>query len=223
MKSGKKWPIPINSLLDGAMLSLKNAQRLLKDAKNAKSNYNSEQAITQGILALEELGKSLILWECAETKTKVNKKYWHDNLENHEKKLLAIPKNLKKFTPKTATKAKKALTKMEKLLKKFKNQKLQAIYVDWDPSKNDWFLYSEKQKQVKRKDAAEVLELTEWAVAGYVRDGRFITERRTKIIEMVKTKQAHAFCKTCSKTMFRINEIAIHHRFFPDHQINFRR
>ena len=223
MKSGKKWPIPITSLMDGSMLSLKNAQRLLKDTKNAKSNHNFEQTITQGILALEELGKALILWECAETKTKVDKKYWHDNLENHEKKLLAVPKNLRKFTPNSAIQAKKAIGKMEKLLEKFKDQKLQAIYLDWNPSRSDWFLYSEKRKEDKQKDAIEVLQLAEWAVTGYIKDGKFITERRAKIIEMVKTKQAHAFCKTCTKTMFRINEIAVHHRFFPDHKINFRR
>lgn len=221
MIPGKKWPIPLKKIMDGSSLSLKNAERLLKDAKNAKANNNYELTISQAILALEELGKALILWECVETNTKIDKKFWHNNLEYHEKKLTGITENLKKFTPTGHIQAKKQLVKMEKLLKKFAGKKLQAIYLDWDPSKNDWFLFSEKSKPTRKKEAAEVFTLAEWLIQGYSRDGQFITERSDKVIQMLKSKNVHAFCRTCSKTMFTIKEILFHRRLFHGHVINF--
>ena len=209
--------------MDGSLVSLKNAKRLLADAKLLFDNHKNSGALANATLALEELGKGLILWEAREKNRTIDKNTWVDELEGHKNKLLAIPKNLKKFSDPNNTLQKRKLAEMESFLQRLSKKKLEAVYVDWDASKNEWFLYDEKTTKEKRKDAKEALDLAKWAIKGYLRDGDLITERIETVIQMVNNKNVHAVCDTCFSVMRSMNQVLIHRQTWPDHKIGFRK
>lgn len=104
MKSGKHWPIPRDQLTDGSILALKNANRLIEDARSAFENKRYPIALSLSVLALEEFGKCLLLWEAASTDKIITSEIWRNEFKNHEAKLNAIVQTVKSIPTSPANK-----------------------------------------------------------------------------------------------------------------------
>ena len=80
MIKGKNWPIPSDRIFDGAVISLKNAYRLAKDAEILLKEKKFSTAISISALALEEFGKHCLLAEDEESNhpRKIDTKIWNE-------------------------------------------------------------------------------------------------------------------------------------------------
>lgn len=226
MIKGKHWPIPQDKLFDGARISLKNSGRLLKEAKHAFNNNQYSTSLSLATLALEELGKHMMIFDAITTKRAISEYIWKNEFENHGKKLLMIPKYLKKFSKSLTTQQAKTFVRMENLVKKLAVQKLEALYVDWDAKNGNWYYYDDKPKTEKLSNDKEALQLAEWAIDGYIREtnlGDLIFLPKKKILDLFDQRKIHAFCDSCGLVMINRPELLMHHHLYPDHKIGFHK
>lgn len=116
MIKGKYWPIPEDKIFDGSIITLKNADRLSKDAKILFENKKYSSATALSTLALEEFGKHCLLVrdEFSHYPRRIDTKIWHNEFEDHKTKLNSIIKHIRKFVTKSnETEAKKQIDELE--------------------------------------------------------------------------------------------------------------
>lgn len=87
------------ALVTGAKLALENAVRLFFDAFILHQNGRYPSAITLGVLAAEELGKSIILAKKKVKNEPLSTREWKRIMERHTPKLAALAENLDLVPP----------------------------------------------------------------------------------------------------------------------------
>ena len=213
------WIIPEKEVLDGSKLALKNADELYKSAKILLDNQRFVHALSIATLALEEFGKHCILAEHAMSETKIDSKFWHNTIKNHEKKLNAIPNHLELYPFPSSEEAKKELQRYRKYLLKLSKMKLEHLYVDWDSINKKWALVT-NSKSIEDK-AKFAVETSHWTIEKYLEDMHWDREllfiSHKDMISLFKNKKIHAFCNVCSIVMLDNVELLSHRKKFQDH------
>jgi AbiV family abortive infection protein len=100
MIDGKHWPIPKKKLIDGSNLSIKNSNKLLDLANEQFKKDEPEYGISiyLAVIAIEELGKAILLSEFSEdSAAAISKDFWNKNLEHHKPKIKAAVDHIRKF------------------------------------------------------------------------------------------------------------------------------
>lgn len=221
-KTTNHWVIPGEKIVDGYGLSLKNAKKLLMIAQDLFDKGEYAVSIFLAVIAIEELGKGILLMQKRDNA--IDNSVWNENFLKHLPKALAAVNNIREFVEKDDPERKNKLEKLEELeryLRDHELKKLDALYLDWNPERNDWDYYDEKIESTRRREASVILSNAKWLVTGYLHDGKIITERANVILEMVRTGLAHGHCKNCDLRIDDLEIIQIHTRDFPDHQIGF--
>lgn len=207
------WTIPNEILLDGSSLALKNTDRLLKDARILFDNKRYSTSLALSVLALEEFGKCLLLFEAMTKRSKVTSNMWRKHFMNHNVKLNAILRIIELFPPSPEYKDEldKESKELAKLVEKWGATKIQAIYVDWDNQTKNWFCYDEKVDEDKMKDSREVLNLVErWFKAFSEHLGEVVFATKQEKIEALRSGKAYCFCHDCGLVMINERELAGH-------------
>ena len=213
------WIIPEKEVLDGAKLALKNADELYKSAKILLDNQRFVHALSIATLALEEFGKHCILKEHVMSKTKIDSKFWHSTIKNHEKKLNAIPNHLELYPSPLPDESKKELQRYRKYLLKLSKMKLEHLYVDWDSIDKKWTLVINSESiEDKAKFAVET---SHWTIEKYIEnvgwDRELLFMEYMDLISLFKNQKIHAFCNVCSAVMLDKIELLSHRKKFRDH------
>jgi len=217
MISGPNWPIPHDKLMDGTIISLKNADELAKDSVILLKQGRYARALSLATISLEEFGKHCMLQEYSDSNRKITSKIWKDEFEDHKQKLKAISELLKKFAdPKDKAKTKR-LKKIKNYLASLSKRKLQAYYVDWDAQKNEWFYFEDSSSNKILKDEVEEAVYTAtFVVKKYLEDiggdKDLILTVPSKVAELFQKKKIHSFCKECNRIIMTLGEINSHTR-----------
>jgi AbiV family abortive infection protein len=127
-------PIPSKELCEGVKLSIRNAERLVKDAEILYDNGCYSSASFLAIVALEEEGKASMLLKGLLVHKDIPKKQWNDKFKNHKRKLIATQERIskhRKLRIKVGSKRWKQVH-LTDLAKIFLEQKDDCLYVDWD-------------------------------------------------------------------------------------------
>ena len=226
MIDGDNWPIPRDVLQDGSNLAVNNANRLLDTAnklfKMEKPDYGA--CIFLSVIALEELGKGLMLSEAAENKEKINKKTWHDKFELHKPKIKASINYIGKFVTDDDPKKKQKLQSLKKLEEyslDILNEKMASIYVDWNAESNNWDYVEEKTKIMLHADAQRLLKHANWMISTFTKSSPY---RAKTTIALVQAGLAYAICSKCDFKSSDLKKIKGHSKKFRDkgHKIGFR-
>lgn len=217
MISGSKWPIPMKELMDGAILTLKNADDLATEAEILFKKRKYSRSLSLATLSLEEFGKHGMLMEAMESNCKITKKIWHDEFENHTMKLEVIPKRLKKFTNPKDKKKLKNLERINKYLLKLSKKKLEAFYVDWNAKNNTWFVFDRiHSKSELKKMSKEAVYSATFVVKKYIEDvggeKDLILTPMTELLKLFRKKKVHGFCDFCSRLCMNPPELLSHSR-----------
>jgi len=215
MIKGKHWPIPKDLLLDGSILSLKNADRLTQDAKNLFQNGKYSSSLLLSTLALEEFGKSCMLTDSFEDNDhNIDDKIWKNEFEDHKNKLKAIPKRLQKFNDSKNKTITTALNKIESYLVELSKIKLESTYVDWDANQKNWFYNNDINSSKIQKLAEKAIWVAEWSIEKYIEDidgdRDLVLSTTSKKIELFRQGKIHNFCKQCSTLMMTPKEMIDH-------------
>lgn len=216
------WVIPGEKIADGFGLSLKNAKKLLGISRELFNKKEYAVSIFLAVIAIEELGKGILLMQKRDEI--ITSSVWNDSFLKHLPKALAAVNNMREFVAENDPDRKNKLKKLEELeqyLREHEIKKLDALYLDWNPERNDWDYYDEKMESTKRNEASLILTNAEWLITGYLHDGKLITERSSVVLEMVKAGLAYGHCKNCNLRINELDTIQRHHKQFPDHQIGF--
>lgn len=224
MKSGKHWPIPRDQLSDGSILALKNANRLIADARTAFESRRYAIALSLSVLGLEEFGKCLLLWRARSTDKAITAEIWHKTFKSHEAKLNAIAQTIKSIPPSPEIKDEldKELPQFIELLQKWKNLKMEGIYLDWDEAAGKWYNFNDKPDEEKSKDAEEVLVLSERLLRAFIEetgDLPFTTIKER--IQLLHEHKAHWVCENCGTVMMNESEFVSHRTLYPEHHLKF--
>jgi len=126
--------IPYKELDEGIKLSIRNAERLIKDAEILYDNGCYPSASFLAIVALEEEGKAFMLLKRLLDHTNIPKKQWDDKFKNHKPKLIAAQETICKYRKlriKVGSKRWKQVH-LTDLAKIFLEHKDDCLYVDWD-------------------------------------------------------------------------------------------
>lgn len=222
MIPGNNWPIPINEMIDGAVICLKNANRLTDDSTLAFDNERYSTSISLSVLALEEMGKVYLLLDATKNNRSITKKIWHDEFESHIKKLQSLPNYLSTFVENQSTTSKKELERFTIFLKLLSQKKLESFYVDWNATENNWFYFDDHETlSQKRMLASEALRSTSWLIKNHVEgmeddhELKFMTihERNQLLLQ----GKIHCFCNQCGSILLDAKEFVNHHRTFSSH------
>lgn len=222
MIHGSNWPIPIDEMIDGAVVCLKNANRLTDDSTLAFDNGRYSTSISLSVLALEEMGKVYLLLDATSNNRSITKKIWNDEFESHTKKLQSLPNYLSTFVENQSTTSKKELERFMLFLKLLSKKKLESFYVDWNATKNNWFYFDDHETlSQKRKLATEALRSTSWLIKNHIKDMKddhdlkfMITHERNQLLLQGKV---HCFCNQCGVVLLNAKELLNHHRTSPSH------
>ena len=103
-------------------------------------NGKYSTSLVLSVLAFEEYGKFLMLYDANVKKRKITKEIWENQFKKHDKKLESIPNILfkqKTFISSAVVERKKRKHVLE-IIKKWGNLKFSNIYLDWDSVKGEW-------------------------------------------------------------------------------------
>lgn len=226
MSNGNNWPIPQAQLQDGSNLAVNNANRLLDTAnklfKMEKPDYGA--CIFLSVIALEELGKGLMLSDAAENKKKITRKIWHDKFEFHKPKIKASINYIGKFVTNNDPNRKQKLQSLKKLEEyslDILNEKMASIYLDWNAENNNWDYVEEKTKTMLRADAQRLLKHANWMISAFTKAPPY---RARTTIALVKAGLVYAECNKCDFKSSDLKTIKEHSKKFRDkgHKIGFR-
>jgi AbiV family abortive infection protein len=79
---------------EGVQLSIRNAERLVKDAEILYDNGCYSSASFLAIVALKEEGRASMLLKELSAHKDIPKKQWNDKLKNHKRKLIATQERI---------------------------------------------------------------------------------------------------------------------------------
>lgn len=216
MIKGKFWPIPQDRILDGSIISLKNAYRLTKDAEILLKEKKYSTALTIATLALEEFGKHCMLNDDElSAKRDIDTKIWHGEYESHVKKIVAIPKYLRKFSKKGNSESQQKLVEMEKYFNELSTRKLKSLYVDWDGQNNDWYYYDDNSPE-KEDEARKAVESAIWSIEKYLEDVGgdidLVMTTPKQLIKLLQENKVHCFCPKCASAILNHKEYLGHNK-----------
>lgn len=207
MRRGKFWPIPLKELINGSILASKNASRLTKDARFVFDNNRFSIAFVLSVHAIEEWGKCFLLLEARNNKKDVTPEVWHQEMENHDKKIDAVIRFL--YKPLTYEDEPWA-RKYHRKIKDWLNLRLDALYLDWDGSKGMWYLADDGMLDIK-KHAEEALKEVETLLERYLKlAGEFAFATTKERMEALRNGTAYCFCDACATVMMDVREFLVH-------------
>jgi len=127
-------PIPNSELKEGIRLSIKNAERLIRDAEVLYNNNRHMSASYLSITALEEEGKAIILLNRLLAVKDITKEDWDENMLHHQPKMIAVQETISKFRKLSliVEHGQKKRVDPAGLAKSLLKSKGKYIYVDWD-------------------------------------------------------------------------------------------
>lgn len=225
MIDGKHWPIPKKKLIDGSNLSIKNSNKLLDLANEQFKKDEPEYGISiyLAVIAMEELGKAIMLSELSESSArKIDKDAWNKNFEHHKPKIKAAVNHIRKFIEKDDPRRSEklaSLNELERFSLEIIDEKLATLYVDWNAERNGWDFYDEKPVSKRLSKAQLILKHANWLIENY---SKSIPERTSVIIEMVRAGLAYGQCNICNLRLNTLYSVMQHHKDFPQHMIGFK-
>ncbi len=218
-ESDSEWKISETELFKGSILALKNTDRLIHDASVSFDGRRYSITLTLAVLALEEFGKHLMLFEAIKKKRMINEKIWKNEFSHHETKLKAIPRILGDFSShKNDEEVLRTNEKLKALLVSLKNEKLDAIYLDWDNEKHVWNNYDDLPDEMRKEKASKTLELAKRFLKIYIEkrgDIPFTTIEEK--MQLLQDKKIHAFCEECVIPLITMDEVLAHNVIGPKH------
>jgi len=138
------FPIPWQDTLQGCMLSIENAERLVEDAFFLNRNGRTQSAYCVSLDAWEELGKAILLYKHYKTKEPVSQQDWRHILLDHKHKHVAWMNNDDLLYGRSPSKSVAELKDaLEKTIKErdsltFKLDRDIGAYVDWIGGDHRW-------------------------------------------------------------------------------------
>lgn len=217
MIRGKYWPILSEKIVEGSIIALKNSFRLYTESNLLLKNGHYSTALSIATLAIEEFGKHCLLMEerFSNNKGTINEKSWHDEFENHKAKLMAISRYLKKFSKVDLLEAKQQFEEFETYLLELAEQKIKALYVDWDGKNNDWFYYDDLNEN-KKIEAEKAVEFSKWMIEKYIEalegDRDLVFTTPMEIAKLLIDRKIHGFCKKCSRVLITVGDFRAHNK-----------
>jgi len=217
MKKGKFWPIPKDEIIDGAIYTLRNSKRLVEDSELCLNNNRHTTALTLATLALEEFGKQCLFMVSKLDNFEINEKYWKDNLEDHEKKLLAITRYLRRYQIDGSIEKEVTFEELQKYLKQLAKTKINSIYVDWDGQSNEWYFYNEQNIDENKKQAEKVVFLARWVLDKYLEygGGELPLTIPENIAKNFLQGKVHGMCRNCGYVITTTSELMTHETRSP--------
>lgn len=217
------WPIPKNALMNGAILSLKNAKKLLKDAQFAFKTDRYSITLTLAILSFEEFGKHFMIRKIIDNNKTITPKIWSSEFSNHRKKLNAMLEYLNSIVDEEE-KNDFALQSNEltKLIKNWRYDKLNAIYLNWNYKIGQWYTFDDLNVEARKSEAELAINIIERFFTIYVneiKNPNFLTIE--ELIDLVKNGKLYFECNDCNKPLKIEQEITIHNKEYPNHIVNF--
>ena len=213
MIKGKHWPIPHNEIMNGSIITLKNAHRLTEDAKILLQEKRYSTALTIATLALEEFGKHCMFNENISINSTIVKKIWHEKFESHKNKILAIPKHLERFSISTDVNTQKKLQEFSTYLNQLSTTKIKSLYVDWDGKNNNWFYYDDNSTD-KKEDAEKAVNCAIWCIEEYLKDIGgdldLILTIPSQLTVLMGQNKIHRFCNKCLTVILDNQEFMKH-------------
>lgn len=217
------WPIPKNHLLNGAILALKNAKKLLKDSQYAFSNKRYSIALTLAVLSFEEFGKHFMIRKFIDSNKIITPKIWFSEFTRHEIKLNAMLNYLNVYV---STHEKREFdqdaNELMILIKNWRHNKLNAIYLNWSKTNHKWYTFDDLDLEARKKEAELAISIIERFFTIYVEETRnpnFLTIE--ELIDLVKNSKLYFECVDCHKMLNINNEIIVHEKSNPNHRIAF--
>lgn len=219
IENKSQWTIPQNVLIDGSILALKNTDRLIEDSRVAFNHDRYSISLTLSVLALEEFGKHLMLFDYAHSKKQITQSKWKNDFSDHKTKLKSITKTLSKFSRlKNDPTALKANEKLRILLMELLNEKLEGIYLDWNEQKKEWKNYDDLPLDIRKRRSSYVLNVAVRFLNIYIGARGDIPFTTTKEkISLFRARKIHAICDTCAVILLTEVDIRTHGRIFPSH------
>lgn len=225
MIDGDNWPIPQSKLIDGSNLAVNNANRLLDTANEMYRFENPDYGacIFFTVIALEELGKGILLHKAEENNETIDKNTWHRKFEFHKPKIKASVDFIREFVPEDAPNREQQLNALEELETyslEVLNTKMASIYVDWDANSNDWDYVSEKSKIPLKSKTEGLLKHANHLISTFTKSPPY---RAKTTIALVEAGFAYAECSKCDFKSHDLEKIKEHSRLSSEgHQIGFR-
>lgn len=205
-----EWFIPEDMLVEGWILSRRNATRLIKSAEILFKNYQFSASLSLSVLALEEYGKFLMLKDAEQEKKRITSSIWQDEFRDHLEKLKATPTILsKEKTRFKKEKVVKAMNQISEIFAKWGSKKLQNIYVDWDPIEKKW-AYPGGIEEDLESISKEILDRTKNLLVIYEKMGDLVNHTNKEKLELLNQKKAYVFCEKCGEIMWDKIELQNH-------------
>jgi len=226
MIDGNNWPIPKNKLKDGSSLAINNANRLLDTAnvlfKMENPDYGASLFLS--VIAIEELGKGIMLFQACENDEKIDKETWRKKFEYHKPKIKASIDFIRKFVKDDDPDRKlrlKSLDDLEKYSLDILDEKMASLYVDWDAIVNNWDYVEERSKISLKADAQRLLKHADWMISHFSKSPPYRTQTT---IALVKAGFVSALCSKCDFKSSDLEKIKEHAKDFSDkgHKLGFR-
>lgn len=220
----QNWLLSDMDMYDGAILSLKNASGLITDAKSAFVGNRYSISILLIILALEEFGKHFMFYELIEEGKKITKDIWNKEFRNHQSKLDAITRYLKKHPPIDDSRKDfdVQIQNLENLIQKWRHSKLETLYLHWDTDKNEWYCFDDLSIDEIKGESEYAIDLITRFFTIYVEETRNTSFYTIKeLAELFKNNKLHFECRTCDSRLESEIELATHKSKYPFHNVDY--
>lgn len=220
----QNWVFTDTDMYNGAILSLKNASELIKDAKNAFAGNRYSISVLLIILALEEFGKHFMFYELIEDGNKITKDIWNKEFMNHQNKINAITRYLKKHPPigETRKDFDIQIQNLENLIQKWRYSKLETLYLHWDANKSEWYCFDDLSIDEIKRESEYTIDLITRFFTTYVEETRNTSFYTIKeLAELFKNNKLHFECKTCDSRLESEIELVTHKSKYPFHNVDY--
>lgn len=225
MKFGNKntWPIPKKDLLNGAILALKNAKKLLKDSQYASQNNKYSIALTLAVLSFEEFGKHFMLRTFLDNNQNITPKIWFSEFTRHPVKLNAMLNYLESIVENHDKKNfEQDANELSTLIRNWQHNKLNAIYLNWSKTNNNWYTFDDLDLPKRKKEAELAINIIERFFIIYVEETRnpnFLTIE--ELADLVKSSKLYFECMDCKQILKLRDDMIGHEGSYPNHRIAF--
>ncbi len=225
MIDGDNWPIPKTKLIDGSNVAINNANRLLDTANDLYRLENPDYGacIFLTVIALEELGKGILLHKAEENDETIDKNTWNTKFKFHKPKIKASIDFIREFVPDDAPNRREqldALNELETYSLEILDTKMASIYVDWNADSNNWDYFSEQSKITSKSKTEALLKHSNHLISTFTKSPPY---RAKTTIALVEAGLAYAKCSKCDFKSNNLEEIKEHSRLSSEgHLIGFR-
>jgi len=217
------WPIPKKALLNGAILALKNAKKLLIDSQYASQNGRYSIALTLAVLSFEEFGKHFMLRTFTDNNQSITPKIWFSEFRRHPVKLNAMLNYLESIVENQNKKNfEQNANELSTLIRNWRHNKLNAIYLNWSKTNNKWYTFDDLPLPERKKEAELAIKIIERFFAIYVEETRnpnFLTIE--ELADLVKSCKIYFECVDCKQLLKLRDDMMDHEGSYPNHRIAF--